>query len=82
MPVPCAYPTLPIPFVSHLPNPPFSPSPSPSPRNLCVGNNDNHVAQAGGVEAVVKAMNDHPFDELVLEQTCHLLHTCLWGIGT
>ena len=75
MPVPCAYPTLPIPFVSHFPNPPFSPSPSPSPRNLCVGNNDNRrrVAQAGGVEAVVKAMNDHPFDELLLQQTCHLL---------
>ena len=30
-PVPRAYPTLPIPFVSPLPNPPFSPSPSPSP---------------------------------------------------
>ena len=43
--------------------------------NLCFGNDDNRrrVAEAGGVEEVVEAMNDRPFDRILLEQTCHVL---------
>ena len=42
---------------------------------MVVGNDDNRrrVAQAGGVEAVVKAMNDHPFNVLLLEKACVVL---------
>ena len=52
-------------------------------KNLCVDSDDNRrrVAGSGGVEAVVKAMNDHPSAELLLEHACMMLtHLCTTNV--